>query len=100
MTAAERIQQIREMQARDKRLRERSVVIGADLRAAAEGATAHGLAGTTSLLIDAAEVIEWLQKTVTQMRKDANEEYRYAQRDARDAFEDGRATGREEGYDR
>lgn len=75
-----------EMQRRHRRLSERSKTIVPDLR----------VDGADPLMVEAAEIIEWLLQGKAQLQKDLNEEIRGAQRDAQDAY----AQGQQDQYDR
>lgn len=84
MTNAEII----EYQRRRRALRESAQTVAARLRAAALCP-----ADPSALMREAADVVDFLQSLVAQMRKDANEEARESRRACGDAYSEGRHDG-------
>lgn len=81
-------QEIVALQRRRRELHASSQTIAARLRTAALCP-----AEPSALMREAADVVDFLQALVAQMRKDANEEAREAQRACGDAYSEGRHDG-------
>jgi hypothetical protein len=84
--------EIVEMQRRHQRLSERSETIADELRR-----RRHPLSSNAHLMLEVAEVIEWLQEQNAALRKEVNDAIREGSLAAREAYTEGRLDATESG---